>query len=115
MDATFTRLGLMIMPLGFCAALIGCGNDVSGAGSGGIGGTGGVGGAGGTGGVSGSGGSSGADGSAGTGGPTVFLILMENHNWNDIKGNSSAPFINRLLTHPEASYTEHYSNPSGVH
>jgi hypothetical protein len=25
---------------------------------------------------------------------TVFIILMENHNWSSIKGSSSAPYIN---------------------
>ncbi len=28
---------------------------------------------------------------------TVFLIMMENHNWSDIKNNSSAPYINNTL------------------
>jgi phosphatidylinositol-3-phosphatase len=45
---------------------------------------------------------------------TVFLILMENHNWSDIKNNSSAPYINNTLLHM-ASYTEHYFNPPGNH
>src|SRR3954464_15562397 len=39
---------------------------------------------------------------------TVFLIVMENHNWTgaksgNIKGNSSAPYINYTLL-PMASY-----------
>src|SRR5215472_5984395 len=29
---------------------------------------------------------------------TIFLILMENNNWSSIKGSSSAPYINSLLT-----------------
>jgi phosphatidylinositol-3-phosphatase len=45
---------------------------------------------------------------------TVFLILMENHNWSDIKGSSSAPYINHVLL-PRASYASRYYNPPGVH
>ncbi len=45
---------------------------------------------------------------------TVFLILMENHNWSDIKGSSSAPYINNTIL-PMASYTEQYYNPPGNH
>ena len=48
---------------------------------------------------------------------TVFVILMENHNWTgdgnlDIKGNAAAPYINKTLL-PRASHAEHYYNPSG--
>src|SRR5215471_5937156 len=28
---------------------------------------------------------------------TVFLIMMENHNWSDIYLNPSAPYINQTL------------------
>jgi phosphatidylinositol-3-phosphatase len=28
---------------------------------------------------------------------TVFLVMMENHNWSQIKGNPSAPYINGTL------------------
>jgi phosphatidylinositol-3-phosphatase len=45
---------------------------------------------------------------------TVFLIMMENHNWSDIKNNSSAPYINQTLL-PMASYAEQYYNPPGLH
>jgi phospholipase C len=45
---------------------------------------------------------------------TVFLILMENHNWSDIKNNPSAPYINNTLL-PTASYAEQYFNPPGNH
>jgi hypothetical protein len=50
---------------------------------------------------------------------TVFLILMENHNWTgdgnlDIKGNAAAPYINKTLL-PMASHAEHYYNPPGNH
>ena len=44
----------------------------------------------------------------------VFLIMMENHNWSDIKNNPSAPYINNTLL-PTASYAEQYYNPSGNH
>src|SRR5262245_25961902 len=42
-----------------------------------------------------------------TSGPTVFLILMENKNWDDIAGNSSAPYINNVLL-PVSSYATNY-------
>lgn len=45
---------------------------------------------------------------------TVFLIVMENHNWSDIKNSSSAPYINQTLL-PMASYAEQYYNPPGIH
>jgi phosphatidylinositol-3-phosphatase len=50
---------------------------------------------------------------------TVFLIVMENHNWTgaksgNIKGNSEAPYINYTLL-PMASYANGYKNPSGIH
>ncbi len=44
---------------------------------------------------------------------TVFVILMENHNWRDIKGSSSAPYINSLL--PVGAHAEQYLNPPGNH
>jgi hypothetical protein len=47
---------------------------------------------------------------------TIFLILMENHNWSDIKGSSSAPYINGLLTNAQASWcSSYYDNPAGDH
>jgi hypothetical protein len=50
---------------------------------------------------------------------TVFIILMENHNWtgngsNNIKGNPEAPYINYTLL-PMASYANNYNNPPGNH
>jgi hypothetical protein len=44
---------------------------------------------------------------------TVFLIVMENHNWADIKGSASAPFINGLLA--TGAHAEQYKNPPGLH
>src|SRR6478752_4242836 len=45
---------------------------------------------------------------------TVWVILMENHNWSQIKGSSSAPYINNTLL-PMASRAEQYYNPTGLH
>src|SRR6266536_2874572 len=45
---------------------------------------------------------------------TIFLIVMENHNWSDIKNNPSAPYINSTLL-PMASYAKQYYNPPGNH
>src|SRR5579864_3991311 len=50
---------------------------------------------------------------------TVFIILMENHNWTgngslNIKGNPEAPYINSTLL-PMASYANNYNNPPGNH
>jgi hypothetical protein len=45
---------------------------------------------------------------------TVFIILMENHNWSSIKGNKSAPYMNTTLL-PMAAHAENYFNPPGLH
>jgi phosphatidylinositol-3-phosphatase len=50
---------------------------------------------------------------------TVFVIVMENHNWTgaasgNIKGNPEAPYINYTLL-PMASHANAYSNPPGNH
>src|SRR5258706_5149932 len=45
---------------------------------------------------------------------TVFIILMENKNWAQIAGSSSAPYINNTLL-PMASHAELYFNPPLVH
>jgi phospholipase C len=45
---------------------------------------------------------------------TVFIILMENHNWSQIKGSASAPYINSTLL-PMASHAEQYYNPPNIH
>ena len=45
---------------------------------------------------------------------TVFIIMMENHNWAEIHGNASAPYINNVLL-PMASHAEQYYNPPGNH
>jgi len=45
---------------------------------------------------------------------TVWIILMENHNWSQILGSKDAPYINNTLL-PMASHTEQYFNPPGIH
>src|SRR5215831_13625208 len=45
---------------------------------------------------------------------TVWIILMGNHNWSQIKGSSSAPYINNTLL-PMASHAEQYFNPPNIH
>jgi phosphatidylinositol-3-phosphatase len=45
---------------------------------------------------------------------TVFLIMMENHDWRDIQGSASAPYINNVLL-PQASSAQQYYNPPGLH
>ena len=51
---------------------------------------------------------------------TVFIILMENHNWTgaggsaNILGNKNAPYINNTLL-PVSSYASQYFNPPGIH
>lgn len=68
--------------------------------------------------------STGVGGRAGTGGtaaiadrrvsaPVVFVIVMENHSWSSIKGNSKAPYINDLLA--QGGHAEHYFTPPGLH
>jgi len=44
---------------------------------------------------------------------TVFIILMENHNWEDIKGSNKAPYINSLLK--EGASSDYYYNPVSLH
>jgi hypothetical protein len=45
---------------------------------------------------------------------TIFIILMENHDWRQILGSSAAPYINGTLL-PNASYTDQYFNPPNIH
>ena len=45
---------------------------------------------------------------------TVFIIMMENHNWSDILNSPSASYINKTLL-PQASYASQYFNPPGLH
>ena len=48
-----------------------------------------------------------------TSAPAIFVILMENHTWSQIKNSASAPYINSLLT--KGAHTEAYFNPPGLH
>lgn len=45
---------------------------------------------------------------------TVFVIIMENHDWAEIEGNSTAPYINTILL-PRAAHAERYNNPPAIH
>jgi hypothetical protein len=45
---------------------------------------------------------------------TVFVIVLENHNWADFKSNTNAPYLNQVLL-PQASYCEQYFNPPTLH
>ncbi len=45
---------------------------------------------------------------------TVFIIVMENHNWSDILDSPYAPYINTSLL-PIAAHAERYYNPWGIH
>jgi phospholipase C len=40
---------------------------------------------------------------------TVFVIIFENHNWAQISGNPSAPYMNSLMT--MGAYAQEYYNP----
>jgi hypothetical protein len=44
----------------------------------------------------------------------VFVIVMENHDWSEIKGSASAPYINgTLLT--QGAHAENYGNVPNLH
>jgi phosphatidylinositol-3-phosphatase len=43
----------------------------------------------------------------------VFVVSMENHNWVDIKGSASAPYLNGLLG--SGAHADQYFNPPEVH
>jgi hypothetical protein len=45
---------------------------------------------------------------------TIFVIVMENHNWSWVKGRDEAPFINNTLLRM-ASHAENYRNPLFLH
>jgi hypothetical protein len=44
---------------------------------------------------------------------TVFVIVMENHDWRDIEGSPSAPYLNGLLE--QGAHATQYFNPPGLH
>jgi len=45
---------------------------------------------------------------------TVFVIMMENHDWSTILGSPNCIYINNTLL-PQASYCQQYYNPPGLH
>jgi phospholipase C len=45
---------------------------------------------------------------------TVFVIVMENHDWDSIAGNPSAPYINGTLLKLGA-HAERYTSPFDIH
>jgi hypothetical protein len=45
---------------------------------------------------------------------TVFIILMENHDWSTIEGSPNCPYINTHLL-PKGSHARQYYNPPGLH
>jgi phospholipase C len=45
---------------------------------------------------------------------TVFVIVLENHDWSEFEGNTNAPYLNGALL-PMASFCEEYYNPPGIH
>ena len=45
---------------------------------------------------------------------TVWIIVMENHDWDSIKGSPSAPYINGTLL-PMGAHAEHYASPYDIH
>ena len=44
----------------------------------------------------------------------VFVILLENHDWSQIKGNASAPYINGTLL-AQGAHAENYQNVPNLH
>jgi hypothetical protein len=44
---------------------------------------------------------------------TVFVIVLENANWADVRGNPSFPYLNKLIE--RGAHEEQYFNPIGVH
>src|SRR6266496_4377006 len=45
---------------------------------------------------------------------TVFVIVMENKDWDMIQGNPDCPYINHVLL-PMASHAERYFTPNDLH
>jgi hypothetical protein len=45
---------------------------------------------------------------------TVFVLVMENANWSDVRGSAEAPYLNGTLL-PMSAHAEKYYNPPGVH
>lgn len=45
----------------------------------------------------------------------VFVVVLENHDWSEIEGNPSAPYINDVLLKNGAHATHYFDNPAGAH
>jgi phosphatidylinositol-3-phosphatase len=45
---------------------------------------------------------------------TVWIIVMENHDWKDIEGSPSAPYINGTLL-PRGAHAQRYASPYAIH
>jgi phospholipase C len=45
---------------------------------------------------------------------TVFIIMMENHNWSEILDSTNCPYIKNTLV-PRASFCTQYYNPPALH
>lgn len=45
---------------------------------------------------------------------TVFVLLMENANWPDLRGSADAPYLNGTLL-PKSAHADRYYSPPGVH
>jgi phosphatidylinositol-3-phosphatase len=45
---------------------------------------------------------------------TVFVIVLENHNWSQVKDAANAPYLNNTLL-PHAAHAEQYYTPPGNH
>jgi len=45
---------------------------------------------------------------------TVFVIVMENQDWQDIQGSTDCPYINNVIL-PMASYCTQFNTPNDLH
>jgi hypothetical protein len=45
---------------------------------------------------------------------TVFVIVLENHDWSSIQGAASAPYINKTLL-AQGAHADNYMNVPGLH
>ena len=45
---------------------------------------------------------------------TVWVVMMENSDWGQVKGSTNCPYINNILL-PQGASCENYYNPPGLH
>jgi len=45
---------------------------------------------------------------------TVWIVIMENHDWSTIKDSPNCPYINNTLL-PQGAWSEQYFNPPSIH